>query len=111
MHSHSLISAFVILVLESTISKLATHEISVFQLVSVAEEAGFSLALSETPKSGFVAARPKCHNIRPNKKKIPVFRITRPYLNLLLKPRIFFSVSGKTFNFMLFERRKAFQKA
>ena len=28
------------------------------------------------------------HNIRPN-KKIPVFRITRPYLNLLVKPRFF----------------------
>ena len=31
----------------------------------------------------------------PNKKKIPVFRVTRPYLNLLVKPRIFFSFSGK----------------
>ena len=61
-----LISPFVIHVLESTIFKLATREISVFQLVSVAEETGFSLALSETPKSGFVAARPKCHNIRPH---------------------------------------------
>ena len=27
--------------------------------------------------------------IRPNKKKIPVFRVTRPYLNLLVKPRLF----------------------
>ena len=74
------ISAFVIHVLESVISKLATHEISVFQLVSVAEETGFSLTLSETPKSGLVVVRPKCHNIRPN-KKIPVFRLTRPYVN------------------------------
>ena len=32
------------------ISKLATSEM----LVSVADEAGFSLALSETPKTGFV---------------------------------------------------------
>ena len=29
---------------------------------------------------------------RPN-KKLPVFRVTRPYLNLLVKPRIFFRFS------------------
>ena len=29
-----------------------------FKLVSVAEETGFSLALSETPKTGFVASQP-----------------------------------------------------
>ena len=40
-------SAFVICVMESIISKLATREISPFQLVSVAEETGLSLALSE----------------------------------------------------------------
>ena len=28
-------------------------------------------------------------------KKIPVFRVTRTYLNLLVKPRIFFRFSGK----------------
>ena len=28
-------------------------------------------------------------------KKIPAFRVTRPYLNLLVKPRIFFRFSGK----------------
>ena len=28
------------------------------------------------------------------KYKIPVFRVTRPYLNLLVKPRIFISFSG-----------------
>ena len=28
-------------------------------------------------------------------KKIPVFRVTRPYLNLLMKPRIFSRFSGK----------------
>ena len=32
--------------------------------------------------------------IRPH-KKIPVFRVTRPYLNLLVKHRIFFRISGK----------------
>ena len=50
-HPRSLISAFIIRVLESTISKLAT---------TVAEQTGFSLALSETPKTGFVATRPIC---------------------------------------------------
>ena len=59
-HPHRLISTFVIRVLESTISKLATSEISFFYLVSVAEETGLKLALSETPKTGFVATRPKC---------------------------------------------------
>ena len=37
---------------------LATGEISIFWLVSVAEETGLKLALSETPKTGFVATRP-----------------------------------------------------
>ena len=32
--------------------------------------------------------------LRPN-KKIPVFRVTPPYLNSLVKPRIFFRFSGK----------------
>ena len=53
-HLPSLISAFVICFLESTISKLATSEIS----VSVAEQAGLNLTLSETGKTGFVAKRP-----------------------------------------------------
>ena len=33
-------------------------KISNFYLVSVAEETGFSLALLETPKTGFLATRP-----------------------------------------------------
>ena len=48
-HPRSLISAFVIRFSESSISKLATGEISIFLLVSVAEETGLSLVLSETP--------------------------------------------------------------
>ena len=48
--------------------------------------------------------------VRPN-KKIPVFRVTRPYLNLLVKPRIFIGFLGKTYNFMHFERQNAFQNA
>ena len=58
-HPHSLISAFVICLMEYITSKLATSEISLFYmyLVSVAEEAGLSLNLSETPKTGFVVSR------------------------------------------------------
>ena len=57
-HPRSLISAFVIRFLKRIICKLATGEISIFQLVSVAEENGLKLALLETPKTGFLAARP-----------------------------------------------------
>ena len=57
-HPRSLISAYVIRILERNIAKLATHELSIFQLVSVAEQTGLSLVLSETPKTGFVAMRP-----------------------------------------------------
>ena len=55
MHLRRLISAFVIRSLESIISKLASGEISIFSLVSVAEETGLRLVLSETPRTGFVA--------------------------------------------------------
>ena len=57
-HPCSLISSLVIRFLEGTISKLATNEISIFQLVSVAEENGLKLALTETPKTGFLSTRP-----------------------------------------------------
>ena len=39
-------------------SKLATREISIFELVSVPVEANLSLTLLEIPKTGFLAARP-----------------------------------------------------
>ena len=57
-HPRSLFSAFVIRFLESTLTKLSTGEISVFKLVSVAEETGLKLTLSETPKTGFLGVRP-----------------------------------------------------
>ena len=57
-HPRRLISAFVIRFLESSISKLATSENSVFLLVSVAGVTGLIFALSKTPKTGFVASRP-----------------------------------------------------
>ena len=52
-HPRSLSSTFVIHILKSIRSKFATSEISVFLLVSVAEETGLSLAMSETPKDKF----------------------------------------------------------
>ena len=39
-------------------SKLATSELSIFKLVSVAVEASLSLTLLEIPKTGLLAARP-----------------------------------------------------
>ena len=48
-HPLSLISTFVICFLESIICKLGT---------GVAEETGLKFALSETPKTGFLAMRP-----------------------------------------------------
>ena len=44
--------------LGSIISKLATGEFSIFQLVSVAKETGLSLALSETQRQVFATLRP-----------------------------------------------------
>ena len=52
-HMPSLISAFVICFLESSISKLATSEILIFYLVPVAKQAGLNLTLSETPRDMF----------------------------------------------------------
>ena len=53
-HPRRLISAFVIRLSRSIISRLATSEISIFWLISEAEETGLKLALSETPKTGFL---------------------------------------------------------
>ena len=63
-HLRRLVSAFVIRFIESTISRLATSEISIFWLVSVAEETGLNLAFSETPKTGFVARRGRLMIVR-----------------------------------------------
>ena len=56
-HRYSVISAFVICLLESIISRLATSKFSIFYLVSVAKETGLSLPLLEIPKTGFLATR------------------------------------------------------
>ena len=54
-HPRSLISAFVIRSLERIIYRLVTSEISIFYPVSLAEQAGLNLTLSETVKTGFLA--------------------------------------------------------
>ena len=56
-HLHSLISAFVICLLDSVVSK-----ISFLQVVSVAEQAGLGMAYTETPKTGFLMSRLICYN-------------------------------------------------
>ena len=48
-HPRSLISAFVNHFLECIISRLSTSKFSYFLLVSVAEQAGLNLTLSDTP--------------------------------------------------------------
>ena len=58
VHPHSLISALIARLFERIISKLATIKISLFYLVSVAEETCLSLIFLETQKTGFVALRP-----------------------------------------------------
>ena len=58
VHSRSLISAFVIHIVKSIISRLATSEILICYLVSVAEETGLKLTLTETPKTDYLATRP-----------------------------------------------------
>ena len=58
-HLRRLISAFIISFLESIIFELATSKLSIFSLVSVAEETGLSRTLSETPKTGFVTSASK----------------------------------------------------
>ena len=56
-HPRSLISAFVVHCLDSTIPHLPIAEISSPYLVSVAAQAGFCLTRSQTPKTGFLVTR------------------------------------------------------
>ena len=58
-HPCGLIGAFVIRFLESIIYKHALGEITTFLLVSVAKETVLNLALSKTPKTGFLATWPR----------------------------------------------------
>ena len=79
----SLISAFVIRVLESTIYNLATSENLILQLVSVAEETGLKLALSETLKTGFLATRPKYANNKGKDKPGHLCSLVNVFIILL----------------------------
>ena len=56
-HLRSLISAFVIRLLESIISELATNKMSIFSLASVAEQDGLGLIWLETPNTDFALIR------------------------------------------------------
>ena len=60
VHSHvGLISTFVIHHLHSITSSLISYKISIFWLVSEAEEAVLSITCLDNPKTGFQAMRPK----------------------------------------------------
>ena len=72
-----LVSAFVIPFLESIISKLATSEISIFLLVSLAEETVLCLVFSETPKTGFLATRPSWFMLTPQISKYNMGLVAR----------------------------------
>ena len=52
-HLHSLISTFVVHFLKRIISKLVSYKLLMFQLVSIAEQTGLSLTLSEIPQNRF----------------------------------------------------------
>ena len=54
----NLISTFVILYLESIVVSLAPCKISIFWLVSLAEQTGLSISLLEALRTGFVKLRP-----------------------------------------------------
>ena len=53
VHLHRLVSAFVIRLLENIIFTLATSEISIFYLVSAAEQVGLGMTWLESGTSGF----------------------------------------------------------
>ena len=86
------------LLLERFICRRATREISIFYLVFVAEQAGLSLVLSETPKTGFVATRP----ITRPKKWFLSTSITKieVLLQLLRMLDSYFRQSGFSFFFL-----------
>ena len=57
MHPRSLISAFVVRVLDSIIPLVSVSKISNLWLVPVAEQAGLCLTWSQTPKTDFLVTR------------------------------------------------------
>ena len=57
-HPRSLISGFIIHWLESIVGKLGSRNISIPQLVLVAQQACLSLTMFEISKTGFLVTRP-----------------------------------------------------
>ena len=90
-HPRSLISAFVVCCLDSTIPLLAISEISRLQLASIVEQTGLSLTWSQTPKTSFLMTRLIWLLTRTNVKKplyacdsqVVYFRDPQPPLQLL----------------------------
>ena len=66
-------------------SKLATRELSIFELVSVAVEASLSLTLLEIPKTGFLAGMPN--------HKLGYLRSVRMTSSCLKMPRLPYSIA------------------
>ena len=58
VHQASLISTFVICLMESVISKLATSEMAIFKVVSVAERTDLGMTWLEILKAGFLMLKP-----------------------------------------------------
>ena len=59
-HPHSLIRAFVVRCLDSTVPLVSISKISSFYLTSVDMQAGLSLTLSKALKTGFLVMRLIC---------------------------------------------------
>ena len=72
-HLRRLNSAFVIRFLVSIISKLAPSKMSIFQLVSVTEQACLRLDKSETPKTVFSRRCPIIGNVN-GKRSVDLYR-------------------------------------
>ena len=69
-HPRSRIRAFIIRLMERMTSNLAKSKFSSFSLVCVAEQTGMNIALSETPKKGFVAPRPMYYRVATVREKV-----------------------------------------
>ena len=75
-HLHSLISAFIICILESISSRLAISKISIFYLVSVAEQAGLNLGNQE---DRFLSRRGPYYNLLTTLHGFLYFRKVKQY--------------------------------
>ena len=90
VHPGSLISAFIICLLESIIYLLALSEMLLFWVVSVAKETGLSLSFSETPKKGFLASRPKSKSCHTKSRLVAILLLVQICIfktGRLLKPQ------------------------